>query len=274
MLGCDKGGPSTKIGYEIPNIPDSKVNWLGALNATDSRDNMEAAFGIYQEQFRNLESITVDGISYSIERFINGDYKCLCDEVGHQGASASFPCLWCKIKLELFRKSKVPHTPLLVDNYTGQYSVPNLQLAPEPRTIEGIEEDYANYLKHVSKDDQNPRQKGKFHNSIVQDMLFPVKNTLNIVPLPLHLKLGLGANFFDLTENAAIKLDNRKKSSPEKQLLVNKWKELSNRVEEAKNELENKKEEIGDLDIIETKERQEYIDNLAELDRNCRRLSH
>ncbi len=270
VLGFDKGGPSTKLGYEIPNIDHSKVNWLGALNATDSRDNMEVAFGIYREQFKDLDSITVDNVDYELERFLNGDLKSLSDNCGHQGASASCPCLLCKLPLSKFRPSKVPHTPLLVDPYTRQYSVPNKKLAPELRTIEELEKDHASCLL----DDRNPKTKGKFHHSIVRDMLFPVKSILNIVPAPLHLKLGLGDNFFDLTENAAIQMDKCKKSSHDTELLVNKWKELSNRVEEAENELENKKNEIGDLDMIDSGERQDYINSLGDLDRNFRKLSH
>ena len=266
VLGCDKGGPSTKIGYEIPNIDNSKVNWLGALNATDSRDNLEAAFGIYREQYRSLDNVTVDGVDYPLECFLNGDIKYLCDCMGHQGASASFPCLFCTLPLSNFKASKVPHTPLLVDTTTGQYSQPNFKLTPELRTIEGFDNNYASYLLDKRRD-------GKFHHSIQRDMLFPIKSVLHIVPAPLHLKLGLGDKFFDLTEDAAIKLDSRKSSS-ETKLLVNKWKELSNQVEEARNVLENKKDEIGDLDLIETGEIQQYRSCLAELDRNYKKLSH
>ncbi len=268
VLGCDKGGASTKLGYEVPNIKDSRFCLLETYYATDSRANMQQAFDIYRDQFSNLTSITINGTEYIIERFLNGDYKFECDCCGHQGSSSSFPCLWCLIKLGILSKPKGPHTPFLKDS-NGKYTIPNTAISAKRRTIEDFKKDHASYLC----DDRT--KPGKYHNSITGDMLFPVPSVLHIVPPPLHIRLGLGDDFFSITEKEAIKVDTKNKETSEHtERITQKWRELTVQVDEAKQALDDKKSQVLELETVESQDLPAEREVLADLNRDHVLLSN
>ncbi len=268
VMGCDKGGASTKLGYEVPNIKDSKFCMLGTYYATDSRANLQQVFDIYRDQFNNLTSININNIEYIIERFLNGDYKFECDCCGHQGSSSSFPCLWCLIKLCILSNPKGPHTPFLKDS-NGKYTIPNTAISAKPRTIEDFKKDHAGCLC------DNRAKPGKYHNSITGDMLFPVPSVLHIVPPPLHIRLGLGDDFFSITEKEAIKVDKKNKETTEQtEKITQKWRELTIKVDEAKQALDDKKSQVLELETIESEDLPAEREVLADLNRDHVLLSN
>ncbi len=268
VLGCDKGGATTKLGYEIPNIEHPPFHMLDTYNATDSRGNMQQAFDIYRDQYAGLTSITVNNKEYQIERFLNGDYKFECDCSGHQGASSSYPCLFCFVNLNSLSKPKGPHTPYLKDK-TGKYTIPNTQISATPRTIDDYKKDYASCLCDERK------SPGKYHHSITGDMLFPVPSVLNIVPPPLHIRLGLGDDFFGLTEKATIKVDKKdKKQNEETVQLTQKWKELTLRVKEAEKAVNDKKAQLQELETLQSEDLSVQQEVLADLNRDYIMLSN
>ncbi len=242
------------------------MNLLGSYYATDSRPNLTLAFGIYTEQFSTLDSIEVDEKTIPVERFINGDYKYEADSVGHQGASSSFPCLYGTMHLSVFKDTKLKHTPYLKGK-DGKYSRPNPKVKCTMRTIEDYKNDYIQCMLDTRKDP------GKFHHSITGQMLFPVKSVLNIVPVPLHITLGLGDDFFSLTEQAAIDHDMKKKrkcKSDDEVKLHNEWKSLSSQVEEIEKEIDAKEKDFADQENVASEDKEEFM----KLKRNHTSLSH
>jgi hypothetical protein len=221
-FGGDKGGTSTKLAVEIANVKNSNsaenTELIACYEATDSRDNMQKVFGMYSEQFINLDNAKImsadeDGErQHKINKFLFGDYCFLCNVLGHQGASAKYPCIWCIVPLDRLRaRDGKPHTPKLFNNQSKQFDV-NEDCNFDKRTIDMYRCDLASCTLDP-RNNGEPTKNGKYHHSVIHDMLFPVSGLDQVVPLPLHICLGLGHDFFQLLESECRSIDKSEKHS-------------------------------------------------------------
>ena len=123
-IGADKGGNSTKLVYEIVNSinPNSYRNTtvISLFEGEDSVANLWKFFGPLKAQFLDIQTIG----EFPVQKFVFGDYHWICDQLGHQGAASSFPCVFCLVPQDVLRRrgdaSGQPHTPKILD-INGQY---------------------------------------------------------------------------------------------------------------------------------------------------------
>ena len=228
-IGGDKGGTSTKIVYEIIGCSKPAVHIISIFEAYDSVENLTESISCIKEQIVTLKDkeFNVNGVASPIQVFLYGDYEFLCHCLGHQGASASFPCIICHVPLaDLQARDGKPHTPLCSD-YTE-------------RTIDSYHEDLSENIR--TSDDLH--KSGKFHHSVVGPMVIPPVDLTHVVPPGLHILLGLTLKFFNMLLERVKEIDNNEMSEDTENEFVKKGKE--------KEELEVESEEVSQkIDALE-----------------------
>ena len=124
--------------------------------------------------------------------------------MGHQGASSPYPCLWCLVSVDTLRaRNGVMHAPMTWSQEELVH-VTNPQCQFQKRTLSIFQADLVECLADP-RNHRNVNKNGKYHNSVTGDMLFPVNSLDQIVPLPLHLSLGLGHDVYQLLEQKCIR---------------------------------------------------------------------
>jgi hypothetical protein len=151
----DNGGKlwparSTKLGLVVANNPKPNsprnIQLLAVLNGPDSRANLEQ-FGPVFEQLNQLDQIsyTHNGMELTapIKKFVGfflfeivknryfcADLKFTSAIFGHQGATSSFPCIYCLAeRQQLGKHTGIPRTAG-VDLYHSIPSRPLLNISP------------------------------------------------------------------------------------------------------------------------------------------------
>ena len=115
--------------------------------------------------------------------FLGGDYDFLDVCLGHQGSAATCPSSKDLVTLEHLR------------NHSGTAHTPEDCLIPE-RKIEDLEATYNENL--VDDRAGGLHKRGKFHESIISRVLFPIKPLSNVVPPVLHIKLGIVVKIYQV----------------------------------------------------------------------------
>ena len=209
-LGGDKGGASSKIVYEI--VGNSAVNVILMFEATDSYENLWKTILPIREELLSLHGakFNVEGTEVSARVFLYGDYDFLCQILGHQGASSSFPCEWCLVPLsDLQSRSGEVHSPFiltengeLIKNEHGSYA---------ERTVKSYQDDFESNKKNST--DGNLNKTGKFYHNIVNQMILVPHDLNHVVPPCLHILLGLTLRFFNILLDMANEQDNQSEKS-------------------------------------------------------------
>ena len=68
---------------------------IALLNAGEDYDQLSESLEDIQDEIKQLKSITVDDVAYTIEFFIGADWKFLALCVGIEAANAKYSCIWC-----------------------------------------------------------------------------------------------------------------------------------------------------------------------------------
>ena len=123
-----------------------------------------------------------------VQIFLGGDYRFLDDNMGHQGSSATYPSSTDKVLLcHLQNHGNQPHTPS--------------DCPVEKRSIK----DYVyNYNENLAdnRNKNNLNENGKYHNSVMGPIIFPLKGIDQVVPATLHSMLGVVLVIYNLLLSA------------------------------------------------------------------------
>ena len=195
------------------------------FEACDSSENMAAIFSKYRESVialqRGFEGNTGTHRA-AVRLFIFGDYAFLCTLFGHQGASATYFCLWYLVTQSSVRCG-IPHSPQL--NVKGIWSDSNQKY--DERTLQSMREDLASCVADT-RNGGDVSKNGKYHNSIVNDAILPVIDSMyQVSPLPLHIMLGLGLKFYNQLVLAVRNVDHVTLGD-QKRELYDEWQNKSN----------------------------------------------
>jgi len=80
--------------------PPSGNHIVALLNTTEDYDNMTEAMENVVQDIKTLKSISVNGITFSVEFFLGADWKFLALVEGVNSASSKYFCIWCKCSNE------------------------------------------------------------------------------------------------------------------------------------------------------------------------------
>ncbi|XP_070545108.1 uncharacterized protein [Ptychodera flava] len=206
LVGGDKGGTTTKLCLQLANVGNcgaDNIELVAMFEAYDSYDNMKQIFGMYTEQVEALQtnfSVKISDNRFQVLRaFLYGDYAFLCNVLGHQGAASKHPCLWCDIAKQQLSKG-VPHCSVKLDSVTNTF-IANPDWEPRVRSIAQMQNDLIQYNSDDKKD-------GKKYRNITKPMLLPILDSVyQIVPMPLHILLGLVLKFYNMLETTCRQID-------------------------------------------------------------------
>lgn len=73
---------------------------LAIFKEAEKYEHLRLALDDLRNEVEQLDTITVDGISYEIEYFLGGDWKFLALVTGIDSASCHYSCIWCKCPSE------------------------------------------------------------------------------------------------------------------------------------------------------------------------------
>ena len=169
-INGDKGGGSTKCGFQIvnrikPNSPDNNVLFC-TFEAPDNYSNLRTALAPYAEEIIVIREITWNGKKIRI--LGSGDIDFISKSEGIPGASGTCPCYICVItrsEMQLFRD----------DRLNSSYPI---------RTIERLQEQHQKYVK-----DGAIRSNQAQYENVVEAMILPIKPE-DWCPPGLHLTTG------------------------------------------------------------------------------------
>ena len=242
-LGGDKGGSSTKIAYEVVGVDPQAVNILSMFEAKDLIENIRQVLAPMKDSLNSLhgKKFVVNGQDVTAHVFLYGDYDWLCHILGHQGASASFPCVLCLCPLsDLQAKNGEVHTPF-IKNQDGKL-IPNKSTTYESRTI-------ASYEKNALENRTMPNKNGKFHQSVISEFILKPADLQHVVPPSLHILLGLTLKFFNLLLDKVRNSDQNDENNHNRANLT----ELLEQREKIESEVEENVEKLGALEYAEGK---------------------
>ncbi|XP_074661132.1 uncharacterized protein LOC141913866 [Tubulanus polymorphus] len=202
------------INGHSPNSPDS-TDLLGYFEAIDSPENLEIVFGKFRDEFDTISYVSIEFKQHPVRIFFIGDIHYLCSMMGHQGCSASFPCLWCYITLDDLRNKKgLPHSP---------------------KNVIYPLRDINTYLHDLNVMNSNGSAGPRSH-SINRPMLFRPLDIAHLVPPPLHISLGIGLQIFQLVEQRCQELDKTTLNERDP-LLYEQWANISEKVSQLEDQL-------------------------------------
>jgi len=87
------------VDEESPTSPNGN-HTIALLNITEDYDNLIEALEDIANDVKALQSITVDGITFTVEFFLGADWKFLALIVGIEAATVKYFCIWCKCAAE------------------------------------------------------------------------------------------------------------------------------------------------------------------------------
>ncbi|XP_065685093.1 uncharacterized protein LOC136097065 [Hydra vulgaris] len=188
LLAGDKGGKYMKFHFEVVNSKSSgsvyDVHLFCMYQGSDCRENIALVLGHYANDIKRIQSSDFKLKGKIVRLFLGGDFHFIDDVLGHQGSAASFPSSTDLVKLNSLRNhASMPHTPA------------NCNILK--RTIQSLE---SAYNENLCEDRQggNLRALGKFHNSIIAPVIFPIITLDNVVPPVLHIMLVVVLKLYKL----------------------------------------------------------------------------
>ncbi|XP_065652994.1 uncharacterized protein LOC136080300 [Hydra vulgaris] len=188
LFAGDKGGKYMKFHFEVVNSKSSgsvyDVHLFCMYQGSDCRENIALVLGHYANDIKRIQSSDFKLKGKIVRLFLGGDFHFIDDVLGHQGSAASFPSSTDLVKLNSLRNhASMPHTPA------------NCNILR--RTIQSLE---SAYNENLCEDRQggNLRALGKFHNSIIAPVIFPIITLDNVVPPVLHIMLGVVLKLYKL----------------------------------------------------------------------------
>ena len=84
---------------EIPTSPNGN-HTIALINTTEDYNNLLEALENIVSEIESLQSITVDGITFTVDFFLAADWKFLAQIIGIEAATARYFCIWCKCPAE------------------------------------------------------------------------------------------------------------------------------------------------------------------------------
>ena len=172
VFSGDKGGGNVKIHIEILNSRNcgsvDNVHLYCMFEGADTLEDMWKVLGIFREQISAFQNEDFNIKGRKVKAFLGGDFHFTDDMLGHQGSASTFPSSLDLVTLEHLRNhGGNPHTPLTC----------NVEL----RTVDDYQ---LNYNENLCDDrcNGNMKENGNYHNSVVEQMLFPIKDLKFVVP--------------------------------------------------------------------------------------------
>ena len=196
LFDGDKGGKHMKFHFEVINTNSSGsvfvVHMFAMYEASDSYDNMAKIILLYRPALIEMQSETFRISGYKVKAFLGGDFHFLDDCLGHQGSAASYPSAKDLVTLEHLR------------NHGGKPHMP-AHCFIDLRSLSDYE---SSYNENLAEDRMGGdlHKTGKFHESIVARSIFPIALE-NVVPLVLHIMLGIVLKLYKILLKTAQNLD-------------------------------------------------------------------
>ena len=172
------------------------------------------------DRIGRLQSKEFSLIGHKVKVFLGGDYHFLGDCLGHQGSAATCPSSKDLVTLEHLR------------NHSGTAHTPEDCLIPE-RTIEDLED---SYNENLVERGGRLRKTRKFHESVINRPLFPIKSLSHVLPPILHTKKRIDLHLHqillsktqenDYIETTSARAGQEKKLERESEKLLEKEAEL------------------------------------------------
>ena len=163
------------------------------FEAQDSVENMQKFWHPYHHQIKQMydKDYTICGKGGKV--FLGGDYHFSYDQLGHQGASASFP--------SAFDKVKQSH----LQNHADQPHVPSTR----PVEKRSIDDYIANFNENLADilNNGNMQENGKYHYSVIGPMILPLIYMEQVVPAVLHILFGV-VRLYNLLLDKCQQIDN------------------------------------------------------------------
>ncbi|XP_065639825.1 uncharacterized protein LOC136072566 [Hydra vulgaris] len=188
LFAGDKGGKYMKFHFEVVNSKSSgsvyDVHLFCMYQGSDCRENIALVLGHYANDIKRIQSSDFKLKGKIVRLFLGGDFHFIDDVLGHQGSAASFPSSTDLVKLNSLRNhASMPHTPA------------NCNILR--RTIQSLE---SAYNENLCEDrlGGNLRALGKFHNSIIAPVIFPIITLDKVVPPVLYIMLGVVLKLYKL----------------------------------------------------------------------------
>ena len=242
LFAGDKGGGHMKFHVEIINSITSgsvdNVHLFCMFEAADTLENMWKVFGIFREQIVAIQKddFSIDGRKVKI--FLGGDFHFLDDMLGHQGSAATFPGCLDLVTLDHLRNhGGLPHTPK------------NCSIA-----LRSVEDFDLNYNENLCDDRANGdmRENGKYHNSVIEQMLFPIRHLDFVVPPVLHIVLGITLLLYNILFCFCQQFDQNEGENvagrEERELQMQEWQESSISLSGKQQELEKLGEDVVEIE--------------------------
>ena len=199
----DKGGDHMKYHFEIVNGMGSgaveSVHLYCMFEANDTVENMQKVWSFYHAQVEEMQKEGYVLCGKFVYVFLGGDYHFLDDNLGHQGASATYPSCIDYVQLnDLQNHGGKPHTPEDCSHVVR-------------RTIKQIKLDYTENLVD-SRNNSDMHKNGHDHNSICGPLLFPIHTIDQVVPASLHILLGVTLVGYNLMNDECKAIDGEQNS--------------------------------------------------------------
>ena len=224
------------------------VHIFSMYSAADTYENMSVVLKPFREQLLEIqrEEFRLDG--HPVKVFLGGDFHFQDDCLGHQGSSSTFPSTkWDVPSNHLKEHHGKPHSPLHCKDIS-------------PREIEQLTASYAGNLS----DDRAGgllRKTGKFHSSVCNLMIFPIKTVENVVPPVLHIMLGIVLRLFNMLTGICRDMDSVELKKPAHLKTIKTHEDALAEAEKEKEALDKKRRSVGSdlVDLYNFKERFEEI---------------
>ena len=128
-----------------------------------------------------------------VQVFLSGDFHFQDDMLGHGGSASSYPSSADFVSLQHLRN----HGP-------EKHSIESCKIPL--RTVEWYHK-YYNDNRADTRANGDLRENAKNHYSVIERMLFPIKDLKYVVPPVLHIMLGIVLRLFTLVERECQRLD-------------------------------------------------------------------
>jgi len=204
-VGLDKGGSpaSVKIVVGIINQahPNNPNNTILAAVCPCEKDNYDDLDAMLKTLAPQVKALLTGGLLVVRERravrlLPNGDYDALCTLLGHKGASATMPCLVCLST----RSPSREHHALDCKYLTLQDVTGTRTLRSEQQYVGGGQAGQS----VVGDATGTPFERQVAHMSVELAPLLPAVPQ-KIVPIPLHITLGINSRLLSLATECVIR---------------------------------------------------------------------
>ena len=172
-----------------------------------------------------------------MKEFSGGDFHFIDDMLGHQGSGSTFPSSIDLVTLDhLWNHGGHPHTPETC--------------SVELRSVDDYQ---LNYNENLCDDrcHGNMRENGKHHNSVIEKMLFCIKDLRFVVPPVLHILLGITLYLYNVLLGYCQQLDKEEIGYGEENgdmEVSNEWLDVSLLLSERNEKLHKLGEELVEIE--------------------------